>query len=469
MARRSLLMAIAVALLGATVLTAHAAVLMTQQGRLTDALGAPLPDGPYVVTFCITTGGGTVPVWQETQTVPLKDGLFSVILGTFTPLDESKLHDGGGGVYLAEIERYITVKVTGYPDLPPVRLTGVPYAAVATRMTGDFESEPGEITVINVSDPGYGQLNGAGMVLFGGLSPTVPAAALEVDPVTGPEFFLDQSLVGGGHAFLATPEGLGEDFDEDGNWNYVFDEFGVYCDLGDDQSPEIDFYTFAPDVAHAPAFLTTGPNVTNDFLGPTRCGNRFQVDLCPAQPGFEIDCVNGTPPCNGARMDIKVPVNITGNVAVTGDQTVTGTKSFVQDHPTLPDKQIVYVSLEGNEAGTYTRGSGRLALGSAEVTLPEDFGFVTGAVGLTAQITPRGPVQAMLYVESVLPGRLVVRASSGADGDVPFDFLVQGVRLGFENHQVIRDKPLSPAPDPEYIKQTPTSPRRSGTFGTPGR
>ena len=39
-----------------------------------------------------------------------------------------------------------------------------------------------------------------------------------------------------------------------------------------------------------------------------------------------------------------------------GNQTITGTKSFVEPHPTDPTKVIRYVSLEGPEAGTYFRG-----------------------------------------------------------------------------------------------------------------
>lgn len=120
--------------------------------------------------------------------------------------------------------------------------------------------------------------------------------------------------------------------------------------------------------------------------------------------------------------------------------TVTGVKAFMQDHPEDDTKEIVYVALEGNEAGTYTRGSGQLINGVAEIYLPEDFELVTNEKGLTAQITPRGPVKSMLYVESVTPTMLVVRSSNMKDSDVKFDFMINGVRAGYEDHQVIRDK-----------------------------
>lgn len=78
--------------------------------------------------------------------------------------------------------------------------------------------------------------------------------------------------------------------------------------------------------------------------------------------------------------------------------------------------------------------------GSAEIDLPEHFSLVTSDEGLTAQITPRGPVQSMLYVEIVTPEKLIVKASNPNDDNVAFDYMINGVRLGFENHEVIRDK-----------------------------
>jgi hypothetical protein len=48
----------------------------------------------------------------------------------------------------------------------------------------------------------------------------------------------------------------------------------------------------------------------------------------------------------------------------------------------------------------------------------------------------------MLYVQSVTPTQLVVKASNPADAEVPFDYMVNGVRAGFEDHEVIRDRRL---------------------------
>ena len=142
----------------------------------------------------------------------------------------------------------------------------------------------------------------------------------------------------------------------------------------------------------------------------------------------------------GTDLDCLGPAFFSSPVLINSDLTVTGVKAFVQDHPEDDTKEIVYVALEGHEAGTYTRGNGQLDEGIATIKLPEVFSLVTNEDGLTAQITPRGPVQSMLYVESVTPKMLVVKSSDMNDGHVKFDFMINGVRAGFEDHQVIREK-----------------------------
>jgi hypothetical protein len=129
--------------------------------------------------------------------------------------------------------------------------------------------------------------------------------------------------------------------------------------------------------------------------------------------------------------------NPTGDVYIKGNLNVDGTKKFVQPHPTDPTKEIVYVSLEGPEAGTYIRGTARLANGEAVINLPEHFSLVTSAEGLMVQLTPVGE-WLQLYVVKKSTQQIVVREANGKNGQ--FDYLVQGVRKGYEDHQVIRDK-----------------------------
>lgn len=135
---------------------------------------------------------------------------------------------------------------------------------------------------------------------------------------------------------------------------------------------------------------------------------------------------------------------------VNGDFVASGTKSFRQDHPVDPTREIWFVCLEGNEAGTYFRGTGRLHAGEAVIPVPEEFALVTAAPGLTVQVTALG--DARLWVASKGLDHIVVRGSA----DVEFDYLVNGVRAGYETFEPLRAKPesrptgqtLDPARDP---------------------
>jgi hypothetical protein len=115
-----------------------------------------------------------------------------------------------------------------------------------------------------------------------------------------------------------------------------------------------------------------------------------------------------------------------------GDFGGTGSKYFVQPHPTDASKEIRFVCLEGNESGTYFRGSARIEGGQAVIEVPEEFSLVTEAEGLTVQVTPMGPVQ--LWIEEKSLDRIVVCG----DADVEFDYFVNGVRRGFSGHECIR-------------------------------
>jgi len=114
-----------------------------------------------------------------------------------------------------------------------------------------------------------------------------------------------------------------------------------------------------------------------------------------------------------------------------------GIKAFIQNHPTDPSRLIAYSALEGPEAGTYTRGSGSIRAGEARIALDPTFALTTDPdIGLTAIVTPRRP-RAEVYVASVSTKELVVRSGAASAGEVAFDYVVNGLRLGFENRPVI--------------------------------
>jgi hypothetical protein len=116
----------------------------------------------------------------------------------------------------------------------------------------------------------------------------------------------------------------------------------------------------------------------------------------------------------------------------------TGTVSFVQNHPYEKDKVVVYAAPEGDEVAVYTRGSGRLTGGEARVKLGATFAFVANPdVGLTAHVTPVGdPVP--LSAEVLSTSEILVRGPAGSSAR--FDYLVYGLRIGFERHPAIQKK-----------------------------
>jgi hypothetical protein len=134
-----------------------------------------------------------------------------------------------------------------------------------------------------------------------------------------------------------------------------------------------------------------------------------------------------------------------GNLTVYGDFLVSGgTKSFVQEDPSDPSKAIVYACLEGPESGTYLRGSTRLVDGRATIELPDHFAKVTSQEGLTVHLTPVGQ-WLQLYVVEKSPSRIVVAGTDHAEG--AFDYLIQGVRRGYEDYQVVRSRDDIPGLD----------------------
>jgi hypothetical protein len=106
-----------------------------------------------------------------------------------------------------------------------------------------------------------------------------------------------------------------------------------------------------------------------------------------------------------------------------GNFAATGTKSFIEPHPTDPTKVIQYISLEGAEPGTYFRGKGKFERGVARIAVPEDFRMVTDEEGLSVQVTPIGGM-ASVGVMKVDLNEIVVQSSRNLE----FFYLVNGIR-----------------------------------------
>jgi hypothetical protein len=147
---------------------------MSYQGVLTDGSGISVADGDYSLTFALYTdpSGGTA-LWTEVQpTVSVARGVFSVTLGSLTPLNLP-----------FDQEYWLGVSVGSDPELEPrTRLTASPYAlALRTPLPGIAQA---------VRAGGYpvaGNVNPGADALLRDLNLTidVPAAGFVVVQVSG--------------------------------------------------------------------------------------------------------------------------------------------------------------------------------------------------------------------------------------------------------------------------------------------
>jgi len=137
----------------------------------------------------------------------------------------------------------------------------------------------------------------------------------------------------------------------------------------------------------------------------------------------------------GGAVRAGLRITAGGQAEVFGD-----VKNFRMDHPTQPEKEIWYASLEGPEAAAYLRGTARLVGGKAEVKFPEHFQLVASEAGMTVLLTPlSGQSKGLAVVEKDAQGFAVVELLGG-EGDYEFDWEVKCVRRGHESFDVIREK-----------------------------
>jgi len=99
--------------------------LINYQGVLIDpSTGQPVDDDTYEMVFSIydvATGGSAI--WTEIQSVTTKDGLYSVLLGSTTPLSPT---------ILTGPEKYLGIKVGSDPEMAPrKRIVSVAYSILS--------------------------------------------------------------------------------------------------------------------------------------------------------------------------------------------------------------------------------------------------------------------------------------------------------------------------------------------------
>jgi hypothetical protein len=141
----------------------------------------------------------------------------------------------------------------------------------------------------------------------------------------------------------------------------------------------------------------------------------------------------------------------------TGKITKAGMNGFLIEHPSRAEKEILYVSLEGPEAGIYVRGTATLVDGKAEIALPEHFTAVAREDSVTVQLTPRSADTYGLAAVSASPQGISVRELRGGTGSFQFDYMVQAERGDVAPVVPVRDRIArrAQAIDPRIDPQRP--------------
>jgi uncharacterized protein YjbI with pentapeptide repeats len=99
--------------------------MFSYQGMLTDTLGVPVADTTYSIEFRLYTApSGGSAYWNETQTLRTRLGLFSILLGSVTPI--GSVPDAGA--------LYLGMAVEGGAELAPrLRIASAAYAYLTER------------------------------------------------------------------------------------------------------------------------------------------------------------------------------------------------------------------------------------------------------------------------------------------------------------------------------------------------
>jgi hypothetical protein len=130
--------------------------IMNLQGYLTDLAGNPIPDTSLQMSFKMLRGGSVK--WQETQACSVKQGLFSVSMGSVTSIPESVFSPG------AAVKLGLAV---GTDTFPWIDMTSVGFAYRSVKsdtatyaLASQFDSTWGDARYLNEGQSAGGDLSG---------------------------------------------------------------------------------------------------------------------------------------------------------------------------------------------------------------------------------------------------------------------------------------------------------------------
>ena len=351
------------------------------------------------------------PLWFEDRMVSVSEGgVFHVLLGSDTSF---------GNLFSARSELYLQLQVEDQVLSPRYRLTSVPYAyraTVADALIGGINVPGNSISDFHVVDNSLSSASlGANSVGTSELVSSIaltPNGRLDIENSSGSiRGTMTPNTADGGLFRLRSSDGQDAVLATTGGGG----TYGVVSLYGENN----DEITTLSRSSGGAGFFRIRSDDGDEIIRITQ----------NAAKAGSMSIWNGNDTNNSATISMD---GSTGNLALNG------TKSFRMQHPLDPSKEIYYVALEGPEAGVYIRGTGELVDGEAIIALPEHFTLVTNDEGITVQVTPLSAGSEGLAVVSKSASKIEVKELMEGRGSYEFDYIVHGVRTGYENFQVVR-------------------------------
>lgn len=355
------------------------------QGRLTDAGGTPL-NGSYSITFKLfdaSTGGAEI--YSETESVTVTDGLFETSIGPTSSLGALDPEDLTQPLYLE-----LTIDDGTYTETlsPRQQLYGAPYAF--TLMAGSVISGGLDTTL-------YGASNVKGVVTIqnsyegDGSNPALPA--LRVIGDTGIEIS-DPSGVGYAGTIVSNP---GSTLSE------------LHLKPNDDLEVHLD--------------------ADNNSAGYFVVRNGAGTDVCHIDESGNLTCIGS--------------VSTSADLLVSGNSTISGTKSAVVD---VNGEQRLLYAMESPEVWFEDFGSGTLENGVALIQIESLFAETVNLSDYHIFLTPLGDCNGLFIAEKTETS-FSVQELGGGTSNISFDYRIVAKRLSYE------DDRLELAPTPPEIKE----------------
>ena len=392
---------------------------ISYQGRLTDGVGNPI-NGTRDLTFRLYTAESTgTPIWEESHPgVQVTNGLFNVVLGGNTILDEANFHQ----------PLWLETVVAGETLTPRQPLMGAPYAfslvpgAVVKGGIAKTETYSSTLTVANFSD---GQALGA-------YSLSGIAIAAQTDAAEG------WGVLG----FAAAPSGTNigvygrsDSINGQGVWGYATKGgWGVY------------------------GLSTSGTGVRGMATSTSTGHGVYAQSMAPGQDGAALYALN-----NHATNGIALWGKATSNDSTLVLEQKAGSGDLIRAFQTGPSDLRFRVSVNGNVSadGSFNPGGADLAemLPAAAGLEPGDV-LVIGADGKLAR-SGKPCATNVAGVYSTKPG-VLGGADDDADlsGKVPLAIIgVVPVKVSTENGAIVPGDLLVTSSTPGYaMKATEAKP-----------